>query len=271
MREMKPTSMEEIGQTGVKEITLRLIKINPESHKKSIHNTTIWFFSFFSYSKKRPKKTKNLPNPGIRARLLERWARVESHVWGEQNPPPINTAEVNQVPKHWFNFTKHPHQSWNHSASEVTLAGGKQNKSQPRERWETPSSARQRCMLGRHSWPTPHGGGRAGGEEPRTRTLLWCLSLPSITITVLCETVSSITFIQHFFVTCHRLQPCLRLYHTFFFCFLQNQEHQQVNNTLNNSNYHNTTCETQSHNIRILDNKTRALTMLCQVTVIALT
>lgn len=126
-------------------------------------------------------------------------------------------------------------------------------------------------MLGRHSWPTPHGGGRAGGEEPRTRTLLWCLSLPSITITALCETVSSITFIQHFFVTCHRLQPCLRLYHTFFFCFLQNQEHQQVNNTLNNSNYHNTTCETQSHNIRILDNKTRALTTLCQVTVIALT
>lgn len=160
--------MEEIGQTGVKKITLRLIKINPESHKKSIHNTTIWFFHFFqNYSKKRPKKTKNLPNPGIRARLLERWARVESHVWGEQNPPPTNTAAVNQVPKHWFNFTKHPHQSRSPSASEVTLAGGKTKQvSAWRGEKHHQQQGRGVCWGG---IPGPHLAGGGGGRRAKNK------------------------------------------------------------------------------------------------------
>lgn len=45
---MKCTSMEEMGQTGVKEITLRLKKINPQN-KKKIYTSTEQF-SFFRFT-----------------------------------------------------------------------------------------------------------------------------------------------------------------------------------------------------------------------------
>lgn len=87
-------------------------------------------------------------------------------------------------------------------------------------------------------------GGEGGWEGPgRRRTLLWCLSLPSITITALCEAVSSITFMQDSLGQVLQTSTMLEVIsYIFLFCFLiQNWEHQQVNNTLNNSNYHNAT------------------------------
>lgn len=170
---------------------------------------------------------------------------------------------MNQVPKHWLNFTKHPHQSRNHSASEVTLTDGKTKQVST---WRTEIHHHHHHQQGKGVWrggsPGPHlTGGRGGGEGPRTRTLLWCLSLPSITITALCVRLSAASHSYNTFCHMSQTSNMLEAVSYVFFRFLQNQEHQQVNNTLSNSNYRNTTCETQSHNITILGNQTFALIM----------